>query len=253
MHAILKQRCDLERLIPPVSLALSRNKSAYIDALTRFRYVGGPNDATRSAAIVRWLEVLTDSVHTSSRAVLFYEAAIETQKTEWLSAIDYRKKQSLETEIVNLLPVIPSFSSKSLSEMLGRSEKQVLDALRRLQEAGILSVRSAGPGLRVHEADRVLDAFTVMTSTVSDTDASLSDYANVVTDPFLATSDHGSSRKLTPSTISTQKPSRRELRAAIVAAHKAYPNETHTQIARRVGASRGYVSTVLASRKRRSL
>ncbi len=248
MHAILKRRCGLERLTPPISLALSRNKNDYIDALTKFHYVGDPDDPARSAALVRWLEVLTDAVHASSKAVTLYEAALEALKTKWLTSLAISRKQSLETEIVNLLPVVPSFSLKTVSEMLRRSDKQVSDALRRLQEVGILTVRSAGPGLRVYEADRVLDAFAVMSSTVSDMDASLTDYERVLSEPFLPPSPSSPGRKLTRPTITPQKPSRSELQAAILAAHKAHPSESNTQIARRVGASRSYVSKVLAAR-----
>ncbi len=43
---------------------------------------------------------------------------------------------------------------------------------------------------------------------------------------------------------------RPELRDAIIAAHKAHPNETNAQLARRVGASRSYVGKVLGPRKR---
>jgi len=97
LYGVLKHRCVPGGMMPPVSLALSRNRDAYLDALAEFQtYVGDADHPRRSEALTRWLEVLADAVQKSSAAVVRYRQAIGTLQNHWRAAVGGRKKRSVK-------------------------------------------------------------------------------------------------------------------------------------------------------------
>lgn len=79
-----------------------------------------------------------------------------------LSAVGGRKKRSVAAAVIDSLPANPSITAKTLAEATGFSEGRCGDALRRLEAAGVIKGRSAGPSLRIYDADRAFEAFSVM-------------------------------------------------------------------------------------------
>ena len=186
LYGLLKHRCVPDGIMPPVSLALSRNRDAYLDALAEFQtYVGEADHRGRSEALVRWLEVLAGAVQQSSAAVVRYQEAIGALQHHWRTAVGGRQKRSVAASVIDCLPANPSVTAKTLAEATGFSQRRCGDALRRLEVAGVVKGRSAGPSLRVYDADKVFEAFNVMSSTVCDPRASSSDYAPTLADPLL--------------------------------------------------------------------
>ena len=186
LYGVLKHRCAPDGMMPPVSLALSRKRDAYLDALAAFQtYVGDADHPGRSQALVRWLEVLADAVQRSSTAVIRYQKAIDTLQNHWRAAVGGRTRRSVAASVIDYLPANPSVTARTLAEATGFSERRCADALRRLEAAGVVKGRSAGPSLRIYDADKVFEAFSVMSSTVCDSRASNSDYALVLADPLL--------------------------------------------------------------------
>ena len=196
LYGVLKQRCAADGMMPPVSLALSRNRDAYLDALADFQtYVGDADGTGRSRALIHWLEVLAVAVSQASGAVVGYQAAIRTLQQHWRAAVGGRRGRSVASAVIDCLPANPSVTPRTLAEVTGFSERRCGDALRRLEAAKIVKGRTAGPSLRIYEADRVFDAFSVMSSTVCDPDASGDEYALVLAKPFLETEDRDGSAR----------------------------------------------------------
>ncbi|WP_419918764.1 Fic family protein [Candidatus Poriferisocius sp.] len=186
LYGVLKQRCAANGMMPPISLALSGNRGAYLDSLAEFQtYVGAAHDPGRSAALVRWLEVLATAVHQSSVAVVGYQKAIEVLQRHWRAAVGGRRGRSAISAIIDHLPTNPSVTAKTLSEATGFSERRCADALRRLKAVGVVKDRTVGPSLRVYEADKIFDVFAVMSSTVCDPKSSDREYAPVLACPML--------------------------------------------------------------------
>ncbi|MDE0066860.1 MAG: Fic family protein [Acidimicrobiaceae bacterium] len=206
LYGILKRHVSPHSTMPPISLALSRNRDVYLDALAEFQtFVGDADDPARSDATVRWLEVLATSVQQSSRSVLRYQEAIASLRAMWLAACGGRSKRSVIAAAVEYLPTNPSVTPKTLAEAIGFSQRRCGDALRRLEVLGIVKSRTVGPSLRVYDADKVFDAFNVLSSTVCDSAASAADYAPLLADPLIdnspapsALSAAGSSTTLCP-------------------------------------------------------
>ena len=217
LYAILKQRCAPDATMPPVSLALSRNKDAYLDSLTQFQsYLGEAGDPQRSEAMAPWLEVLASAVHQSCAAVRNYQAAMESLQQRWRSVVGGRRSRSIVAETINLLPLHPSLSAKALSKLTEGSESRCAAALRKLEALGIVTGRRADAGLRVYDADKVFDAYEVMASTICDAGTSPADYADILAEPFIvadkshplgeAPTTAGSWKQCPRSVKSTRKP-----------------------------------------------
>ena len=186
MYGVLKQRCAAAGMMSPVSLALSRSPGNYIDALREFQsYVGPPDDPARSRALIRWLEVLATAVHQSSTAVAGYQQAIKALQKSWRDGLGGRSRRSVAAAVIELLPANPSVTASTLATAAGFSQRRCADALRRLEAAGVVKGRTVGPSLRVYDADKVFDAFDVMSSTVCDPGPSRREYALVLASPLL--------------------------------------------------------------------
>ena len=189
LYGVLKQRCAPDGTMPPVSLALSRNKDAYLASLAAYQsYLGGPDDRGRSEALGSWLEVLAAAVHQSCAAVRNYQHAMGRLQQHWRAAVGGRRGRAIAEEIINLLPSRPSLSASLLSELTGYSRARCADALRRLEAIGIVRGRrvKSAAGLRTYDADRVLDAYEVMASTIYDIDTASDDYAQIIEHPLIA-------------------------------------------------------------------
>ena len=186
LYGVLKQRCAADGMMPPVSLALSREREPYFDALAEFQaYVGASDGPGRSRALVRWLEVLARAVQHSSSSVIGYQFAIRALQRHWRDAVGGRSGRSVVAAAIDHLPSNPSVTARTLAEATGFSEQRCGDGLRRLEAAGIVKGRTAGPSLRIYDADKVFDAFEVMASTVADPAASAGAYALVLAEPLL--------------------------------------------------------------------
>ena len=90
--------------------------------------------------------------------------------------------------MIDYLPANPSVTAKTLAAATGFSERRCGDALRRLEAAKVVKGRTVGPSVRVYDADKVFDAFNVMSSTVCDPRSSAGAYALVLAAPFIEAS-----------------------------------------------------------------
>lgn len=194
LYGVLKQRCAPDGMMPPVSLALSRNRDAYLDALADFQtYVGAADDHARTRALVRWLEVLSTAAQQSSAAVLGYQKAVKALQQHWRAAVGGRQGRSVAAAAIDYLPANPSVTAKTLAAASDFSERRCGDALRRLEAAGVVKGRTAGPSLRVYDADKVFEAFDVMSSTVCDPKSSDSEYSLMLARPLVGETDRDES------------------------------------------------------------
>ena len=186
LYAALKHRCAPDGTMPPVSLALSRNRDAYLASLAEYQtYLGDPDDPRRTGALVPWLEVLATAMRQASAAVGSYQAAIEQLLAQWRARTDTRQARSVVTAAISHLPAHPSLTATALADLTGYSQRRCADALRRLEVAGVVKGRTLGPLLRVYDADKVLEAYEVMASTMRDPAGAADAYAEVLASPFI--------------------------------------------------------------------
>lgn len=185
LYAILKRSCPSAAMVPPVSLALSRNRDRYIEALAQFqRYVGPPDDPRRSSALMPWLEELAAATRDTCSAVRSYQKAVARLQQKWRTRVGGRKNRSIALKAIDLLPTNPSLSVRSLAGLSNSSEARSGAALRRLEEVGILSGRRADAGLRLYDADQIYAMHEVMASTIRHPSVAGPSYEDVLLDPF---------------------------------------------------------------------
>lgn len=223
LYGVLKQRCVPDGMMPPVSLALSNNRDGYLDSLREFQsYVGDPHDPGRSAALGDWLEVLAEAVQRSSAAVVRYQQAIAALQNHWRATVGGRAKRSAAAAIIDYLPANPSVTSQTLADATGYSARRCAEALRRLENAGVVKSRSVGPSLRVYDADKVYEAFNVMSSTVCDVNSSSSDYALLLDEPLLKSNRRAESTGSSSLVLCTGKVKSTGLPCGLVHGHRGH-------------------------------
>lgn len=186
LYAVLKHRCADRGTMAPVSLALSRNRDAYLDSLAEYQtYLGTPDDPLRTQALVPWLEVLATAVHQASTAVAGYQVAVEQLQERWRAKTGTRQARSVVTAAIGHLPANPSLTAATLADLSGYSQRRCADALRQLEVAGIVKRRTLAPLLHVYDADKVLEAYEVMASTMRDPAGAADAYEEVLASPFI--------------------------------------------------------------------
>ena len=198
LYAILKRACPFDTMVPPVSLALSRSRDRYIEALVEFQqYVGPPDDPRRSVALMPWLEEFASATRDTCSAVRSYRKAVARLQENWRRRVGGRKNRSIALKAIDLLPSNPSLSVRSLADLTSSSETRSGAALRRLEEVGILRGRRADAGLRLYDADRIYEMYEVMASTIRHASAADFLYEEVLSDPFGSTAINERSDKAT--------------------------------------------------------
>ncbi|WP_423916595.1 Fic family protein [Candidatus Poriferisodalis sp.] len=190
LYAALRHRCASEGFMPPISLALSQNRDVYLRSLAAYQsYVGAPDDAHRSAAIIPLLEVVSTAVNQSCEAASSYANAVSRLQDRWRERVGQRTGRSAALAAVNLLVSQPSLTPELLAAESGFSQRRCADALRRLTEAGITRSRRVGPRLRAYDADHIFDMYDVMSSTMGDPQSARQLLGQIADDPFLRVDD----------------------------------------------------------------
>ncbi|MXW42187.1 MAG: Fic family protein [Acidimicrobiia bacterium] len=189
LYAALKHRLGLSdrAVMPPVSLALSRDRDKYLGALTTYQTYTGPADGTeRADGLIPLVESLATASHRACQSVRVYCEAVGQMQNHWRAVVGGRRGRSVISEAIDCLPSHPSLTPPALSKLTGYTEARCAAALRRLEEAHILKTRTVGPNSRVYDCDKVFDAYEIMASTVCDQSASISDYDIIIANPFVA-------------------------------------------------------------------
>ena len=189
LYAVLKHRlCGAQpAALPPISLALSRDRDAYIAALAAYQtYVGSPDSPARAEALGPCAEALATASHRACAAVRRYTEAMVALQDRWRAAAGGRRGRSAVSAAIDCLPAHPSLTPSALSEVTGFSEPRSAAALRHLETAGVVKARTVETGMRVYDADQVFNAYEVMASTICDPQASLADYADIVASSLIA-------------------------------------------------------------------
>ena len=191
LYAVLKHRlCGSQTAtLPPISLALSRDRDAYISALAAYQTYVGPGDSlARAESLAPCVEALATASLRACAAVRHYMEAMVALQDRWRSTVGGRRGRSAASAAIDCLPAHPSLTPSALSELTGYSEPRAAAALRHLETAGVVKARTVEAGMRVYDADQVFNAYEVMASSICDKKVSAADYADIVANPLMAES-----------------------------------------------------------------
>ena len=151
MHILLRRRELAPRVIPPVSVALSLARDAYISGLNAFR----------EDDLDEWLGTLAMAVLSSVALAERYRSSVAELLDEWRQRLRDRANPRSDAAawlILDQLPGYPVLNRADAAEFSGRSLPAVDHGLRQLEDAGVLvPIRDQAPSRRSWEPAGLLD------------------------------------------------------------------------------------------------
>lgn len=118
-------------MVPPISLVLSRDRDAYVSGLTAWRF-DGPSGADR------WVRVVCDAVEEAATASLRLADDIDALQRSWRERSRHRRSDATAGKLIATLPQLGVVGLGEAVARIGRSQEQVRQALKRLEEDGVL-------------------------------------------------------------------------------------------------------------------
>ena len=166
IQLVLRRRGLATSVVPPISIVLATETRKYVDALMKTRVVG-----QEAAGQLAWVQVFIEAAGRACRDSLsFVDALAELERNNRAKLGRVRADSAVDL-LVNALPAIPVFTVKTASELIGRSDVAVGNAVARLLEAGVIKQVKVGRRNRAFEAVGLFEAFTGFERMLSSPDA----------------------------------------------------------------------------------
>jgi Fic family protein len=163
IHVILRRRALAPRFVPPISLVLATWASDYIGGLSAYRHIGASNSPGRSIGAGIWLQTFAAAAARSCADAEAYATQIDAVDLAWRERLGRVRANSAVELLLDLLPGVPVITVESAARLIRRSEMRTGEAVKRLENAGVIRQRNIGrQRYRVFEAADVVDLFTVL-------------------------------------------------------------------------------------------
>jgi Fic family protein len=160
IHLILRRRGLSSRVLPPVSLVLATWARDYVDGLTATRYRGPATSREAQAGINRWIGSFAGACVRAAADASAFEARARDIEQAWREHLGRVRANSAADRLLRALLGAPVVTVNSAAVLIDRSFVQTNEAVRRLEEAGILRQVTVGRRNRGFEAPDIIDAFT---------------------------------------------------------------------------------------------
>lgn len=151
IHVVLRRRGIAPRYTPPISVVLATDKGRYLDGLAAFR----------TDDIGKWIEYFAAATASAAHLASVYLAAVEALTREWrekLAALPNAPRAGATAWVViDALPAHPIISASIAATATERNKPSIYDALRQLENAGVLIPLSAAQRHQSWEAAGLLD------------------------------------------------------------------------------------------------
>ncbi|MEX1045949.1 MAG: Fic family protein [Actinomycetota bacterium] len=151
VQVLLRLRRLAPAFVPPISVALSVDRDAYIGGLTRFR----------EDRIPEWLEMFSVASARAAFLAGFYLERVRNLQEEWRSRLRAvaapPRADAAAWAVIDILPAHPVISVALAVAATGRTKAPVNEAFPRLVDAGVLRPLRATKRNRLWEADGLLD------------------------------------------------------------------------------------------------
>ena len=168
IHTVLARRGLTDEAVLPISLVLATFRDEYIRGLGEYRLLNRPSaDETGPGA---WVATFARAAIAASEQAERIATELADLRTQWEQQLDAARRSggaqralrrdSAAARLLADLPGVPVLTPRTMQQMYDVSTSAARTALEDLAAAGILTERSAGPGVRVHMADDVLELVT---------------------------------------------------------------------------------------------
>lgn len=147
IYAILRRRGEVSNYIPPISLVLGSSPRAYIAGL----------GAYRDGEVSTWCESFAYATARAAGEAERLAQAIDDLQGAWLDRLGQPRKDAAARLLIGALPEQPVIDVPAAQHLTGRSHVAVGNAVRQLEDAGILVKLNERRWGRIWECDELLD------------------------------------------------------------------------------------------------
>jgi Fic family protein len=146
IHTVLRRRGETAIYVPPISLALAAEPKAYADGFGAFS----------AGDVSRWCELFANATERAALEAVHMSSEIEDRQEAWLELLDNPRRDAAVRQLVSDLPEQPVIDVAAGQRITGKSHVAVQNALRQLEDVGILHQLNERKWGRVWECDELL-------------------------------------------------------------------------------------------------
>ena len=157
VHTVFRRRGETPEYVPPVSLVLASQPRAYIAGLVDYR----------EARVSDWCTLFASATAQASDNAIELSEAIETLQLRWIDTLGSPRRDAVVRQIVSALPSQPVIDVGAGQRLTGKSHVAVGNALRQLEEAGILQRLNEKKWGRLWECGELLELVSEFEERVS--------------------------------------------------------------------------------------
>lgn len=159
IHVVLKRRGLTKDFISPISLALATRASAYVDGLSRFRYVGAPESPAALTGLRDWLDLFLTATRRATHDAAALQLRLIDLEAEWREALKPRKGSAAD-RLLTQLTGQPVITAEDVMRLTGSSRSAAFGAMESYVSAGILQPIGNQQRYRLFEAAKVFEILT---------------------------------------------------------------------------------------------
>jgi Fic family protein len=146
IHTVLRRRGETAIYVPPISLALAAEPKAYVDGFGAFS----------AGDVSRWCELFANATERAALEAGHISSEIEDRQEAWLELLGNPRRDAAARQLVSSLPEQPVIDVAAGRRITGKSHVAVQNALRQLEDVGILRQLNQRKWGRVWECDELL-------------------------------------------------------------------------------------------------
>ncbi len=147
IHTILRRRHESVRYTPPISLVLTGEPRAYIAGLVDYR----------EGRLSDWCTLFAAAAGRAAAKAGELSQRIEALQQSWIERLGSPRRDSTVRELIASLPAQPVIDVAAGRRLTERSHVAVGDALKALEEIGVLRLLNQRKWGRLWECDALLD------------------------------------------------------------------------------------------------
>ncbi len=159
IHVVLKRRGLARHFVPPISLTLATRASAYVDALTRFRYVGEANSSQAQSGLRDWIDLFLSATRRATADAANLQSLLGEVQSDWRAAAKPRAGSATDRLLSELI-ANPVVTAEDAARLTGASRSAVFAAIESLSAANVIRPVGDQKRYRLFEAPRVFEVLT---------------------------------------------------------------------------------------------
>ena len=159
IHVVLRRRGLATGFVPPISLALARNTTAYIAGLTAYHYDGPSAGEAALAGVGDWVRVFVSATRRAVRDAELLRERLAELEGSWRDTLK-PVPGSAGDRLLPFLMANPVVSADDVVRLIGVSADVAYLALDRAVAAGIVTPIRASARNRLFEAREVFGVLT---------------------------------------------------------------------------------------------